>query len=120
MLNGRQPTIFGDGLQSRDFTFVSNIVDANMLAAEAPAEDVSGKVFNIANGMSINLLMLVDTINEILGTHIKPIHAAPRVGDIRESVADISQARQYLKFEPRVGLLEGLTKTVEFYRESPL
>ena len=120
MLNGRQPTIFGDGLQSRDFTFVSNIVDANMLAAEAPAEDVSGKVFNIANGMSINLLMLVDTINEILGTHIKPIHAAPRVGDIRESVADISQARKFLKFEPRVDLLEGLTKTVEFYRESPL
>ena len=116
MLQGKQPTIFGDGRQSRDFTYVSNIVDANLLASEAPAADVSGKVFNIANGMSIDLLMLVSTLNEILGTQIEPIHAAPRIGDIRESVADITQARKYLKFEPKMDLLGGLTRTVEFYR----
>lgn len=115
MKAGKSPTIFGDGGQSRDFTFVSNVVDANLLAADAPAADVSGKVFNIANGESYSLLTLVETLNEILGTAITPIHAPPRVGDIRESRADITQARGLLKYEPRVGLEEGLRKTAAEY-----
>lgn len=116
MLRGEAPTIFGDGRQSRDFTYVSNVVDANLLAAEAPAGNVSGKVFNVANGQSVNLLTLVSTLNEILGTDIRPHHLPPRVGDIFESVADIAQARKYLEFVPRMSLLEGLSETVEYYR----
>lgn len=115
MKAGKSPTIFGDGGQSRDFTFVSNVVDANLLAADAPAADVGGKVFNIANGESYSLLTLVAALNEILGTAIVPVHAPPRVGDIRESRADISQARKLLGYEPRVGLLEGLRKTAAEY-----
>lgn len=118
MLKGQAPTIFGDGRQSRDFTFVSNIVDANLLAAQAPADDVSGKVFNIANGKSVDLLTLVSTLNEILGTQIEAKHLPPRVGDILESRADISAARRFLKYEPQTGLLEGLRQTVEWYRNS--
>ncbi|MDO4629578.1 MAG: SDR family oxidoreductase [Planctomycetia bacterium] len=117
MLRGDAPTIFGDGRQSRDFTYVSNIVDANLLAAHAPAELVSGKVFNIANGHSSDLLTLVSALNEILGTDIAPTHLPPRVGDILESRADISAARECLKYEPRTDLLEGLRRTVEWYKE---
>ena len=115
MRAGKQPTIFGTGHQSRDFTFVSNIVDANLLAADAPAAEVSGKVFNVATGASFSLLTLIATLNEILGTRIEPIHAPPRVGDILDSKADITLAREKLKYEPRVGLLEGLRETVEAY-----
>lgn len=118
MLKGQAPTIFGDGRQSRDFTFVSNIVDANLLAAQAPAPDVSGKVFNIANGKSVDLLTLVSTLNEILGTQIEPKHLPPRVGDILESRADISAARCFLKYEPQTDLLEGLRQTVEWHKNS--
>ncbi|MBQ9456604.1 MAG: SDR family oxidoreductase [Thermoguttaceae bacterium] len=118
MLKGQAPTIFGDGRQSRDFTFVSNIVDANLLAAQAPDPDVSGKVFNIANGKSVDLLTLVSTLNEILGTQIEPKHLPPRVGDILESRADISAARRFLKYEPQTDLLEGLRQTVEWYKNS--
>lgn len=117
MMRGKAPTIFGDGKQSRDFTYVSNVVDANLWAAEAPAENVAGKVFNVANGQSIDLLTLVETLNAILGTAILPIHEAPRVGDIRESVADIARAQQELGYEPRCGWREGLEKTVAFYRD---
>ncbi len=117
MLHGDAPTIFGDGRQSRDFTYISNIVDANLLAAHAPADLVSGKVFNIANGHSTDLLTLVSALNEILGTDIAPIHLPPRVGDILESRADISAAQERLKYEPRTDLLEGLRKTVEWYKE---
>lgn len=116
MLRGESPAIFGDGKQSRDFTFVSNIVDANLLASAAPKEDVSGKVFNIANGASVDLLTLVSALNEILETRIEAKHLPPRVGDILESRADISEARRLLKYEPRTGLLEGLRRTVEYYR----
>ncbi|MDO4551420.1 MAG: SDR family oxidoreductase [Planctomycetia bacterium] len=115
MKSGNSPVIFGDGQQSRDFTYVSNIVDANLLAAHAPAAEVSGKVFNIANGKSYSLLTLVDVLNKILGTHWKPIHKPPRVGDIRESRADITQAQERLKYTPRVGLMEGLAETVNDY-----
>lgn len=117
MLRGEAPNIFGDGRQSRDFTYVENVVDANILASEAPAENVSGRVFNIANGKSSDLLTLISTLNEILGTQITPNHLPPRVGDILESRADISAARKFLGYEPRMDLAEGLRRTVEFYQQ---
>lgn len=114
MLEGRQPTIFGDGHQSRDFTYISNVVEANLLAADAP--DVSGKTFNAARGSSVSLLELLDVLNRLLGTDITPLHEAPRPGDVRESMADITRARKLLGYNPRVGLEEGLKRSIEYYR----
>lgn len=114
MLNGRQPTIYGDGLQSRDFTFVANVVHANLLAADAP--DVSGRLLNCANGRTTDLLTLVRVLNELLGTNINAIHAEPRVGDVRESMADITQARKYLGYETQVHFEEGLRRSIDYYR----
>ena len=114
MLAGRRPTIFGDGHQSRDFTYVANVVDGNLLAAEAPA--ASGGAFNVACGEQLSLLDLVDAINRVLGTKIEPIFEAPRVGDVRDSLADISAARKVLGYEPRIGFEEGLRRSVEYYR----
>jgi len=114
MLAGRRPTIYGDGLQSRDFTFVSNVVDANLLAAEAP--DVAGGVFNCANGRSTDLLTLIRLLNELLGTRIEPIHAEPRAGDVRHSMADISRAQTCLGYKPRVSFEEGLRRSIDYYR----
>ena len=114
LLAGKQPQVYGDGGQSRDFTFVANVVDGNLLAADAP--DVSGKVFNLAGGRSTTLLELLKLINEQLGTKIAPIFQPPRTGDVRESMADINEARRWLKYEPRVSFEEGLRRTVEYYR----
>ncbi len=114
ILSGRQPVIYGDGLQSRDFTFVANVVHANLLAADAP--NVSGRVLNAANGRSITLLELLEAINKLLGTNVKPIHEPPRPGDIRESLADVTLARQLLGYEPRVDLREGLRRSIDYYR----
>jgi UDP-glucose 4-epimerase len=114
ILAGRQPIIFGDGHQSRDFTYVANVVHANLLAADAP--DVSGRMFNVANGRSTSLLELLDALNQILGTHIEPTFAPPRVGDVRESLADITQARKLLDYEPQVAFQEGLCRSIEYYR----
>ena len=115
MLSGRQPVVFGDGLQSRDFTYVANVVDANLLAAEA--EGVAGRVFNAAAGGSITLLDLLDALNEFLGTDIKPRHDPPRPGDIRESLADIQNARELLGYEPKVDFREGLRRSIDYYRQ---
>jgi UDP-glucose 4-epimerase len=114
MASGKQPTIFGDGLHSRDFTYVGNVVDANLLAADAP--DVAGRVFNVATGGSTTLLELVDAINELLGTEISPAFAPPRPGDVRQSMADIYQARELLGYEPRIGFRDGLRLSIEYYR----
>jgi len=114
MLEGTQPTIYGDGQQSRDFTYIANVVHGNLLAVDAP--DVAGRVFNVAMGRSTSLLALVKRINELLGTEIQPRHAPPRRGDILESLADISQARRCLKYEPRVSFDEGLRRSIDFYR----
>jgi UDP-glucose 4-epimerase len=114
MLSGRQPTIFGDGRQSRDFSFVANAVQANLLAADAPG--VAGRVFNIATGRNTDLLTLVDVLNRLLGTHVQPRHAPPRVGDVRESLADITQARNLLGYEPQVDFEEGLRRSIAYYR----
>ncbi len=114
MLSGRRPTIFGDGRQSRDFTYVSNVVDANLLAADAP--DVAGRMFNCANGLSTNLLTLVDVLNRLLGTNVKPVHDKPRVGDVLESLADITLSRKLLGYETQVHFEEGLRRSIDYYR----
>ncbi len=115
ILNGRRPRIFGDGHQSRDFCYVANVVYANLLASEAP--EASGRVFNIACGQSISLLQLLRQLNEQLGTDVTPIHEPARPGDVRESMADITLARQVLGYEPVVGFGEGLRLSLEYYRE---
>jgi UDP-glucose 4-epimerase len=116
ILAGGRPTIFGDGQQSRDFTYIDNIVRGNLLAADAPA--AVGRTINVACSESFNLLELLDGINRALGTNVKPIFELARVGDVRDSLADISLARELLKYEPAVGFAEGLRRTVEYYRAS--
>ncbi len=114
ILAGERPTVYGDGLQTRDFTFVSNVVRANLLACETDAAD--GLALNIACGTSISLLDLIDELNSIMGTSLEPIFAPERRGDVRHSLADITQAREKLGYEPGVGLREGLAKTIEWMR----
>jgi UDP-glucose 4-epimerase len=114
MLAGKQPKVFGDGRQSRDFVFVANVVQANLLAADAP--NVSGRSFNVATGRGTDLLHLIELLNRLLGTCIKPHHEPPRVGDIRESLADITKARKYLGYEPQVDFDEGLQRSIDYYR----
>jgi len=116
LLAGKQPVIYGDGEQSRDFTFVTNVVDGNLLAADAPAANVAGRVINVANGRSTSLLTLIGELNRLLGTNVKPRHEPARVGDVRESLADITQARTCLGYEPRVGFEEGLRRSIDYYR----
>ena len=116
MLQGQTPRIFGDGQQTRDFTFVDNVVKANLLAADTP--EVAGKVYNIAMGESISLLGLIERINKLLETEFVPIHAPARLGDVRQSRADISKARQELNYNPEVDFQEGLRRSVEDYRTS--
>lgn len=114
MLAGRQPTIYGDGLQSRDFCYVENVVRANLLAAN---EDIPpGEVVNIACGRSVTLLELVTEINRLLGTSIEPIYAKTRPGDVRATLADISKAHRLIGYEPAILFEEGLRKVVEWYR----
>ena len=114
MLAGRQPVVYGDGRQSRDFSFVGNVVRANLLAADAPG--VAGGVFNIANGKSTDLLTLVAVLNRLLGTQVQPRHEPARQGDVRESQADITQARTRLGYEPAVDFEEGLSRSIAYYR----
>ena len=115
ILAGKRPTIFGDGRQSRDFTYIDNIVHGNLLAADAPA--AVGKTINVACGEQYNLLELLAVINQVLGTNVEPVFAPPRAGDVRDSLADISLARQLLQYDPIVGFDEGLRRTVEYYCE---
>jgi UDP-glucose 4-epimerase len=116
MLAGKQPTIFGDGHQSRDFTYIDNVVHGNLLAADADAALVAGRALNVANGRSTSLLELIAILNKLLGTQIPAVHAPPRVGDVRESLADITQARTRLAYEPQVGFEEGLRRSIDYYR----
>jgi UDP-glucose 4-epimerase len=110
MLEGRVPTIFGDGLQARDFIYIENVVQALIQAAQAP--QAAGKVYNIGHGASVSLLELVAALNQLLGTNIKPVHGPARPGDIRLSQADISRARRDLGFDPKISFLEGLQRTL--------
>ncbi|HET6866626.1 MAG TPA: SDR family oxidoreductase [Solirubrobacteraceae bacterium] len=115
LLDGQAPTIFGDGEQSRDFTAVENVVHANLLAAEAPAERVVGLAMNAACGDRFTLNELFEAIREIVGSDVRPIYAAPRVGDVKHSQADISLARERLGYAPTTSLHEGLQRCVDFY-----
>lgn len=112
---GRTPIIFGDGLQSRDFTFVTDVVQALTRAAEAPG--VSGQVYNIGTGRATNLLELVAALNRQLGTDIAPQLAPPRAGDVRHSRADIAAARRDLGYEPAIAFEDGLARTLNWYRQ---
>ena len=116
LLTGRRPTIYGDGGQSRDFTFVADVVRGNLLAADAP--DVAGRVINVATGRTATLLQLLDTLGRLLDLSIEPIFSPPRPGDVRESLADITLARQFLKYEPQFTLDEGLEQSLDYYRET--
>ncbi len=116
LLQGERPIIFGDGEQSRDFTYVANVVEANLLAATASTE-VSGEVLNIACGESISVNALAAGINQILGTDLRPIYSGPRPGDIRHSQADISRARKILGYQPRHSFWQGLEETIHWFRE---
>jgi nucleoside-diphosphate-sugar epimerase len=113
-LEETQPVIFGDGEQTRDFTYVDNAVQANLLAFEAP--NVSGKVFNIGVGGRYSLNYTVTLLSQISGTRVEAKHDPPREGDIRDSQADITLARELLGYDPQVSYEEGLRRTVEWYR----
>jgi UDP-glucose 4-epimerase len=115
MASGRAPTIHGDGLQSRDFTYVDNAVQAVLRAAETPG--VSGRVYNVGTGRGVTVLDLVAALNRLLGTSLTPAHGPQRAGDIRHSTADISRARGELGYEPSVSFEEGLSRTLKWYRE---
>lgn len=108
------PTVFGDGEQSRDFTFVQNVVHANLLACGGGLENLSGEVFNIAYGKRITINTLVEHINHILKTDVEPVYADPRPGDVKHSLANIGKARQFLGYEPEIDFEEGLRQTIEF------
>jgi UDP-N-acetylglucosamine/UDP-N-acetyl-alpha-D-glucosaminouronate 4-epimerase len=113
MIQGQRPSIYGDGQTSRDFVFVANVVDANLLAMTAP--HAAGQVFNIGSGESISLSALVDQLNQSLGTQLRPIHLPERPGDIRRSQADIGLAKAILGYQPRVRFEDGLAATIRAY-----
>jgi nucleoside-diphosphate-sugar epimerase len=116
MLSGQQPTIYGDGGQSRDFTYIDNVVHANLLAAGAPAEKVAGQMMNVATGSRCTLNDTFRILRELTGYVGEPAYAPPRSGDIRDSLADIRRAGELLGYSPIVDLREGLRRTVEWYR----
>jgi UDP-glucose 4-epimerase len=117
MLEGNTPTVYGDGSQSRDFTFISNVVNGNLLAAAAPAEKVSGKVFNLATNQQITLNDAIEELRKITGYNGPVNYAEERNGDIKHSLADITLAKQAFGYVPTVNFAEGLAKTVAWYRE---
>jgi nucleoside-diphosphate-sugar epimerase len=116
MLAGEQPTIYGDGEQSRDFTYIDNVVEANLLAAAAPAEKVSGQVMNAATGSRITLNEVFALLCELTGFRGRPAYADARAGDIRDSLADIRLAEKLIGYRPKIDFREGLRRTVEWYR----
>lgn len=116
LLEGRCPTIHGDGEQTRDFTYVANVVDGVLRAAEAPG--IAGEVFNVATGGRVSLNELLARLQRIIGTSVAPARGPVREGDVRDSQADIDKARRMLGYEPSVGLDEGLRRTVEWFRNA--
>jgi nucleoside-diphosphate-sugar epimerase len=117
MMRGERPTIFGTGEQGRDFTFVANAVSANLLAAEAPADQVAGRVFNIACGERHTLNETFAVLAELLGFADQPIYGPDRTGDIQNSLASIAAAHEAFGYQPVVGFREGLARTVDWYRQ---
>ena len=117
MLQGKTPTIFGDGEQSRDFTFIDNVVLANILASLAPAENVAGKMFNVATGVRFSLKEVFELLKPLTGFQGDAHYDADRVGDVKHSLADVGAAREAMGYTPIVAFAEGLRRTVEWYRE---
>lgn len=109
----KAPTLHGDGKQSRDFTYIDNVIHGLMLAADAPA--VNGHTVNLATGGRVSLLELVDALNELMGKSLEPVFLPPRPGDIQDSRADVSLARQLMGYEPQVSFIDGLARTVRWY-----
>jgi UDP-glucose 4-epimerase len=116
MTAGREPIVHGDGFQSRDFTYVDNVVQALLKAADAP--DISGRVFNIGTGRSVTVLDLVAGLNRLLGKNLVARHAPPRAGDVRYSRANIDHARRALGYEPAVSFEDGLERTLRWYHQN--
>jgi nucleoside-diphosphate-sugar epimerase len=117
LLSGERPVIYGDGEQSRDFTYIDNVVGANLKAAEASG--ASGKVINVANGQRITLNELLAELKDLTGKHdVEAEYLEPRVGDVRHSLADISMARELLAYESKVDLREGLQRTIDWWKSS--
>jgi UDP-glucose 4-epimerase len=116
MLRGEQPTINGDGEQSRDFTYIDNAVSANLLACKAPAEKAAGRVFNVATGRRVTLNETFKLLQPLTAYKGQPNYGPDRGGDIKHSLADISKAESALGYKPAVDFEEGLRRTVEWYR----
>ena len=116
ILKDQPPTIYGDGEQSRDFTYIDNIIDANLLAARAKRTE--GQVVNVACGQAVTVNEIIDIINNLLGKNVKSKYVAPRPGDVKHSLADITAARNLIGFEPAVQFKDGLQKAIEWYREN--
>jgi UDP-glucose 4-epimerase len=117
LLNGKQPTIYGDGEQSRDFTYISNVVDANLKAAESAS--AVGQVINIANGERVTINEVFEMVKKLTGrAEVQAEYAPPRTGDVRDSLADLSLARSLLRYSPQVGLEQGLRLTIDWWTSS--
>src|SRR5579864_8669346 len=116
MLAGQQPTAFGDGKQSRDFTYIDNVVSANLLAAKAPASEAAGKVFNVATGTRIDLNQTFELLKKIIGYKGELKYGPERSGDVKHSLADLSRTEKHLGYKPLVSFEEGLRRTVDWYR----
>jgi len=116
LMAGSSPVIFGDGEQSRDFTYVENVLEGTTLALTKPG--VGGSVFNIATGHGLSLNQLVRQLNEVIGTDVEPVYEDARPGEVQHSQADVSRARQELGFEPAISIDEGLRRTVEWFQQA--
>ena len=116
LLEKRPPTIYGDGEQTRDFTYVANVVDGVLRACEAPG--ASGEIINVATGGRISLNQLFEEMRKLIGADVKPVYGEARRGDVRDSQADITKARELLGYEPIVAFEDGLSKTVDWYRSA--
>ena len=116
MLDGEPPTIFGDGKQSRDFTYVDNVVEANLLASVAQKGEAAGRVFNVATGKRTDLYQTFQILKKLTGYSGDLKYGPERSGDVKHSLADISRAQKDLAYQPKVGFEDGLRRTVEWYR----
>jgi UDP-glucose 4-epimerase len=116
MLKGEQPTIFGDGKQSRDFTYIDNVVEANLLACKAPATEVAGRVFNVATARGVDLNETFQVLKKLTGYTGEVKYGPERTGDVKHSVADISRTEKHLGYKPKVSFEEGLARTIEWYK----
>lgn len=116
ILNDKQPTVYGDGEQSRDFTYIDNVIEANLLAATAP--ETSGQTINIACGQAVTINQIIKMINQILGKDIEPAYTPNRPGDVKHSLADITAAQNTIGYEPVVTFEDGLERAIDWYKKA--